>query len=74
MIVVAKWFDKWVRVYIETPDPNGEQTIGRLVDHGGYWSFKHADMRKIRFDFLNLPFQAIEVFLANVQPKNGKIL
>ncbi|OXU20391.1 hypothetical protein TSAR_016512 [Trichomalopsis sarcophagae] len=69
MIVVAKWYNKWVRVFIENPDPKGEQTLARLVDHGGYWTFSNADMRKIRSDYLTLPFQAIEVFLANIQPK-----
>lgn len=71
MIVVAKWYEKWVRVLIENPDPNGEQTLARMVDHGGYWTFSNSDMRKIRSDYLTLPFQAIEVFLANIQPKGG---
>ncbi|XP_043682843.1 KH domain-containing protein akap-1 [Vespula pensylvanica] len=71
MILVANWYDRWVRVYVEDPDPRGKMTLVRLVDHGGYWTFRNADMRKIRSDFLSLPFQAIEVFLANLQPKNG---
>ncbi|XP_035737130.1 KH domain-containing protein akap-1-like [Vespa mandarinia] len=71
MILVANWYDRWVRVYVEDPDPRGEMTLVRLVDHGGYWTFRNANMRKIRSDFLSLPFQAIEVFLANLQPKNG---
>jgi A-kinase anchor protein 1 len=73
MIFVAKWYNKWVRVYIEDPDPNGEQSLVRLIDHGSYWTCRHSDMRKIRSDYLNLPFQAIEVFLANIQPKDGNI-
>ncbi|XP_066601809.1 KH domain-containing protein akap-1 [Prorops nasuta] len=72
MICVAKWYDRWVRVYVQEPDPQGEQNLVRLVDHGGYYTFSNADMRKIRSDYLMLPFQAIEVFLANVQPKNGE--
>lgn len=72
MILVAKWYNKWVRVYIEQPDPHGERHLVRLVDHGGYWFFSTAEMKKIRSDYLTLPFQAIEIFLANVQPKNGK--
>lgn len=74
MIVVAKWYSKWVRVYVENPDPKGEQTLVRLVDHGGYWTFSNSEMRKIRSDYLTLPFQAIEVFLANIQSKEGIIL
>ncbi|XP_076244159.1 A-kinase anchor protein spoonbill isoform X2 [Calliopsis andreniformis] len=72
MILVTKWYDKWVRVYVEQPDPLGEQHVVRLVDHGGYWFVSNADIKKIRSDYLTLPFQAIEIFLANVQPKNGE--
>ncbi|XP_012135254.2 A-kinase anchor protein spoonbill [Megachile rotundata] len=72
MILVAKWYTKWVRVFVEQPDPNGERHLVRLVDHGGYWFFSNSEMKKIRSDYLTLPFQAIEVFLANVQPKNGE--
>lgn len=71
MILVAKWYNTWVRVYVEQPDPHGEQHLVRLVDHGGYWVFSSSEMRKIRSDYLTLPFQAIEIFLANVQPKDG---
>ncbi|KZC12993.1 PREDICTED: KH domain-containing protein akap-1 [Dufourea novaeangliae] len=72
MILVAKWYNRWVRVYVEQADPNGERHLVRLVDHGGYWYFSNADMKKIRSDYLTLPFQAIEIFLANVQPKNDE--
>lgn len=74
MILVAKWYNRWVRVYVEQPDPLGERHVVRLVDHGGYWFISSVDMKKIRSDYLTLPFQAIEIFLANVQPKNGKCL
>ncbi|XP_014214042.1 KH domain-containing protein akap-1 [Copidosoma floridanum] len=69
MIVAAKFFDQWMRVCIEEPDPQKEQTLVRLVDHGGYYTCSNADMRSLRLDYLCLPFQAIEVYLANVQPK-----
>ncbi|XP_076649035.1 A-kinase anchor protein spoonbill [Halictus rubicundus] len=72
MLLVANWQNRWVRACIENPDPNGERHLVRLVDHGGYWYFSSVEMKKIRSDYLTLPFQAIEVFLANVQPTNGK--
>lgn len=72
MLLVANWQNRWVRAYVEKPDPNGERHLVRLVDHGGYWYFSSVEMKKIRSDYLTLPFQAIEVFLANVQPTNGK--
>ena len=76
MIVVARWVTsagtRWTRACIEDPDPQGEATLVRLVDYGGYWTFRNCDMRKIHSDYLTLPFQAIEVFLANILPKDGK--
>ncbi|XP_012282550.1 KH domain-containing protein akap-1 [Orussus abietinus] len=72
MIVAAKWYNQWVRVYIENPDPAGERHLVRFVDHGGYWTFSNSDMRSLRTDYLTLPFQAIEVFLSNVKPRNGE--
>ncbi|XP_034940781.1 KH domain-containing protein akap-1 [Chelonus insularis] len=72
MLVVAKWYDKWVRAYVEEPDPAGQQNLVRLVDHGGFWTFSNAEMRKIRSDYLTLPFQAIEVSLANIKPVGGE--
>ncbi|XP_043270001.1 KH domain-containing protein akap-1 [Venturia canescens] len=72
MLVVAKCYDRWVRAYVENPDPNGQQNLVRLVDHGGYWTFSNGEMRKIRSDYLTLPFQAIEVFLAHIRPVNGE--
>ncbi|XP_015113342.1 KH domain-containing protein akap-1 [Diachasma alloeum] len=72
MIVVAKWYEKWVRALVEEADPAGEKHLVRLVDHGGFWTFSNAEMRKIRSDYLTLPFQAIEVSLANIKPKNGE--
>lgn len=71
MILVAKWYNTWVRVYVEQPDPHGEHHLVRLVDHGGYWVFSNSEMKKIRSDYLTLPFQAIEIYLANVEPKDG---
>ncbi|XP_063990383.1 KH domain-containing protein akap-1 [Diachasmimorpha longicaudata] len=72
MIVVVKWFGTWARAIVEEADPAGKRHSVRLVDHGGYWTFSSAAMRKIRSDYLMLPFQAMEVYLANVKPKNGK--
>ncbi|XP_015175799.1 PREDICTED: KH domain-containing protein akap-1 [Polistes dominula] len=63
---------KWARVCVVDPDPYGQTTLVRLVDHGGYRTYPNSSLRKIRTDFLSLPFQAIEVFLANVKPKKGE--
>lgn len=71
-IVAVFLLDKWMRALIVEPDPKGEATAVRLLDHGGYWSVNHSAMRQIRNDYLSLPFQAIEVYLAHVRPINCK--
>ncbi|KAH0566893.1 KH domain-containing protein akap-1 [Cotesia glomerata] len=72
MIVVARWYNKWVRAYVEEPDVEGLQHLLRLVDHGGFWKFSSAELRQIRSEFLTLPFQTLEVNLAYVRPINGE--
>ncbi|CAD6234424.1 GSCOCG00001917001-RA-CDS [Cotesia congregata] len=72
MIVVAQWYNKWVRAYVEQPDIEGLQHLLRLVDHGGFWKFSSAELRQIRSEFLTLPFQTLEVNLAYVRPINGE--
>ncbi|XP_032674839.1 KH domain-containing protein akap-1 isoform X2 [Odontomachus brunneus] len=71
IVYVANWFDVWVRVCMEKPDPLGERHLMRLLDHGGYYEFSSLQIRDIRPEFLNLPFQATEIFLANIRPKDG---
>ncbi|XP_011697401.1 PREDICTED: KH domain-containing protein C56G2.1 [Wasmannia auropunctata] len=70
--VAVYWSCKWVRGCIECPDPSGEKNVVRLLDYGGYWQFSNSEFRPLLYDYLSLPFQAIEIFLANIQPKNGK--
>lgn len=59
---------------METPDPLGKQHILRVVDFGGYYSFSTLEIRDIMPEYLSLPFQAIEIFLANVRLKNGNYI
>lgn len=56
---------------MEKVDPLGEKHKMRLLDHGGYYEFSNLEVREIRPEHLALPFQAIEIFLANIRPKNG---
>lgn len=68
------WNNKWVRGCIESPDPSGQNNIVRLLDYGGYWQFSNMLFKPIKFEYLQLPFQAIEVFLANIQAKEGNCI
>ena len=45
-----------------------EQLVVRFVDYGGYACIPASSLRMIRQDFLTLPFQAVECYLANVAP------
>ncbi|XP_011259845.2 KH domain-containing protein akap-1 [Camponotus floridanus] len=70
--VAVNWNKKWVRGCIEKLDPSGEKNIVRLVDYGGYWTIKNSQFKPLIVDYLSLPFQAIEIFIAYIQPKNGE--
>lgn len=69
--VVIQWDHKWTRACIQKVDSTGERHIVRLLDHGGYWTVSSRQMRVLLPQFMLLPFQAIEIFLANIQSKNG---
>ena len=43
-----------------------------FVDYGGYaYNVPIVELRQIRYDFMSLPFQASECYLANVVPIDG---
>jgi A-kinase anchor protein 1 len=43
----------------------------KFVDYGGYSTVNSSVLRQIRGDFMTLPFQAVECYLANVTPLGG---
>mgnify|MGYP001792476524 FL=1 len=43
----------------------------KLMDIGGYASVQTDTLRQIREDFLSLPFQAVECYLANIEPRKS---
>jgi len=45
----------------------------KFVDHGGYTTVEIKDLCQLRQDFITLPFQAIEVYLAHVSPATDEI-
>jgi hypothetical protein len=46
----------------------------KFVDHGGYTTVPVQDLRQLRQDFIRLPFQAIEVYLAHVSPATDDVI
>uniref|UniRef100_A0A915AVT1 Tudor domain-containing protein n=1 Tax=Parascaris univalens TaxID=6257 RepID=A0A915AVT1_PARUN len=61
------WYRAVTVIYYEDQD----EVLVRFVDYGGYSRIPRADLRQIRTDFMTLPFQAIECYIAHVQPVDG---
>lgn len=64
--------DAWYRAIILSTDEETETSYVKFLDYGGYAYVENDKLRQIRQDFMLLPFQAAECFLANVKSKNGK--
>lgn len=43
----------------------------RLLDYGGYITVPKTSLRQVQRDYMSIPFQAAECFLANVEPASG---
>jgi len=65
-IAVARNNDAWYRCLVVSYDKVEDCCQIKYVDYGIYDSVKAEDLRQIRTDFLNMPFQAVECYLANV--------
>lgn len=57
LVCVAKYEGKWYRVHVVTFDCSNNTCDVKFLDVGGYAAVSVADLRKIRSDFLTLPFQ-----------------
>jgi len=67
--VLAVFSDnKWYRCQVVDYNPVADTCNIKFVDHGGYTTVPAKDLRQLKSDFLRLPFQAIEVYLAHVDP------
>lgn len=72
VICVCQNDGAWYRAMITSQeDENGECTI-RFVDYGGYAQMPVTSLKQIRTDFMTLPFQAVECFLANITPPQSE--
>lgn len=58
----------WYRAQIISIDEKSNSCDVKFLDYGGYLTVDFLSLRQIRGDFLMLPFQAIECYLANVVP------
>lgn len=71
VLCVAPAFNAWFRALTLDYYEEQDEVLVRYVDYGGFARVPRADLRQIRSDFLKLPLQAIECYLANVQPVDG---
>ena len=71
MICAAPVMGGWYRAVI-TKAHDTEECDVMFVDYGGYLKLPVSSLRQIRYDFMSLPFQASECYLANVEPIDRK--
>lgn len=70
-VCAAYSVDSWYRATILSTDTETGTSYVKFLDYGGYAYVDNAKLRQIRADFMLLPFQAAECFLANVKPVGG---
>lgn len=68
VICAAPMMDSWYRAVIVAVSEESDECEIKFVDYGGYSQVSWNDLRQIRSDFMTLPFQAVEVYLANITP------
>ena len=73
-ICVVSVMGNWYRVQILSHNPQTLSCLVKYLDHGGYVSVLASDLRQIRTDFMNVPFQAVECLLSNIRPKGGNFV
>lgn len=65
--------DKWYRCQVVSFDKEQDVCEVKFVDHGGYTTVPVDELRQLRSDFVQLPFQAIEVYIAHIIPASDEI-
>ncbi|XP_069672065.1 A-kinase anchor protein 1, mitochondrial [Periplaneta americana] len=72
VICVAPTMGGWYRAQVVAVDAETDACDIKFVDYGGYLTVDNSVLRQIRSDFMTLPFQAAECYLANVAPVGGE--
>ncbi|KAL3117112.1 hypothetical protein niasHT_007515 [Heterodera trifolii] len=73
VLCAAPAYNGWFRAITLAYDQDQDEMLVRFVDYGGFARLPRADLRQIRTDFVTLPLQGIECYLANVQPADGSL-
>lgn len=69
-VCAALSIDSWYRAMVLATEEETDTSYVKFLDYGGYAYVENSKLRQIRQDFMLLPFQAAECFLANVKPKS----
>ncbi|XP_070572826.1 A-kinase anchor protein 1, mitochondrial-like [Ptychodera flava] len=64
--------DGWYRAEIMNVCSETDEVDVRFGDYGGYSRVPASNLKKVRSDFMRLPFQASECYLASVAPLEGE--
>jgi hypothetical protein len=64
---------KWYRCQVVSYNAKQDTCDVKFVDHGGYTTVPASHLRQLKSEFLRLPFQSIEVYLAHVNPSTSEM-
>lgn len=71
---VAQLEEVWYRAQIVATYPEDDTCEVQFLDFGGFCKVNNSSLRQIHFNYVSLPFQAAECYLANIRLKPGKCL
>lgn len=68
VICAAPMLNGWYRAQISAVCEETDECDIKYVDYGGFSRVQGSLLRQIRSDFMTLPFQACECYMANITP------
>jgi len=71
VVCIAPTCNGWYRAITLHYEKSDDSVVVRLADYGGFLRMPRSELRQIRSDLTSLPMQAIECYLAHVQPIDG---
>ncbi|CAD5221588.1 unnamed protein product [Bursaphelenchus xylophilus] len=73
VVCIAPTCSGWFRAITLHHNENEDTVLVRFADYGGFATLPRTELRQIRSDLTSLPMQAIECYLAHVQPSDGTV-
>lgn len=72
VICAAPMLNGWYRAQIMAVHDDTDECDIKYVDYGGYSRISSQCLKQIRSDFMTLPFEAVECYMANITPLQGE--